>query len=139
MGLIYADIRLTNGDDQALVRRKLLDPAKVRSMVVKANVDSGAYMLCINEQIAAQLDLPVLGKQSATLADSTVRELNVAGPVEVRFDNRYTNCNALVLPGESEILLGAIPMEDMDVLIHPREQRLVVNPAHPYIASKPVR
>jgi hypothetical protein len=31
----------------------------------------------------------------------------------------------------SEPLLGAIPMEDMDVLIHPKLQQLVINPT-PY-------
>ena len=139
MGLVYADIRLTNSDDLALVRRKLLDPASVRSMVVNANADSGAAMLCVNEQVATQLELSVLGKQSAQMADGGVRELDVVGPVEVRFENRYTHCNALVLPGDNQVLLGAIPMEDMDVLIHPREQRLIVNPDHPLMASKPVR
>ena len=123
----------------ALVRRKMLDPSKVRSMTVHANADSGAFMLCLNEQVATQLELPVLGKQSAQMADGGVRELEVVGPVEVRFENRYTHCNALVLPGDNPVLLGAIPMEDMDVLIHPREQRLVVNPEHPLMASKPVR
>ena len=54
-------------------------------------------------------------------------------------DIQLTNCDAMVLPGESEILLGAIPMEDLDVIIHPREQKLVVNPAHPLVPSKPVR
>lgn len=51
MGLVYADIQLTNADDLALVRRNYLDSAKVRSMTVSANVDSGPYMLCINEQV----------------------------------------------------------------------------------------
>lgn len=139
MGLVYADILLTNGDDLALARRKVLDPSAVRSMTVRANADSGAFMLCLNEQVATQLELPVLGRQSAQMADGGVRELDVVGPVEVRFENRYTHCNALVLPGDNPVLLGAIPMEDMDVLIHPREQRLMVNPDHPLMASKPVR
>jgi len=40
----------------------------------------------------------------------------------------------MVLPGDAEVLLGAIPMEDMDVLIHPLRQELIVNPEHPYFA-----
>ncbi|WP_157098062.1 hypothetical protein [Niabella ginsenosidivorans] len=42
---------------------------------------------------------------------------------------------AMVIPGENELLLGAIPMEDMDVLIHPQRRELVVNPEHPYYAQ----
>ena len=131
MGLVFADIRLTNSDDLAMVRRKLLDASEVRTMVVHANVDSGAYMLCVNEQVVTQLDLPLLGKQPAQLADGGIRELDVVGPVEVRFENRYTSCNALVLPGENQVLLGSIPMEDMNVLIHPLREELIVNPDHP--------
>ena len=139
MGLVYADIQLTNGDDLALVRRKLMDPGQVRTMTISVNADSGAYMLCINEQVRAQLDLALLDKQVAELADGSVRDVPIAGPVEVRFENRRTNCNAMVLPGNSEILLGEIPMEDMDLVILPREKRLAVNPAHPIVPSKPVK
>jgi hypothetical protein len=41
----------------------------------------------------------------------------------------------MVLQGDSEPLLGAIPLEDMDVLIHPLRQELIVNPDHPYFAQ----
>jgi hypothetical protein len=64
-----------------------------------------------------------------------VVEYDVVGPIEVRFKNRDTVCNALVLPGDSEPLLGAIPMEEMDVLIHPLRQELIVNPEHPNYAQ----
>ena len=61
-------------------------------------------------------------------------ECEIVGPVEVRFKNRATTCGALVLPGDSEPLLGAIPLEDMDVLIDSRRQELIVHPDHPDIA-----
>jgi hypothetical protein len=59
----------------------------------------------------------------------------VVGPIIVKFKNRTTTCNALVLPGNAEPLLGAIPMEEMDVLIHPLRQEMIVNPAHPYYSE----
>jgi hypothetical protein len=55
--------------------------------------------------------------------------------VEVRFKNRQTTCRAMVLPDDSEPLLGAIPLEDMDVLIHPQRQELIMHPDHPYFAQ----
>ncbi len=58
----------------------------------------------------------------------------MVGPVTVLFANRKAVCNAFVLPGDSEPLLGAIPMEEMDVMIHPQRQELIVNPAHPNYA-----
>lgn len=93
-------------------------------------------MLCINENVKAQLDLPLIEKQFGRMADETLLELEVVGPVEIRFENRSTTVRAIVLPGNSEVLLGAISMEDMDVLVDPKRQKLVVNPEHPYVATK---
>ena len=136
MGLVYAEIDLMNGGDMYLHRQKLLDEKDIKQVRVNALVDSGAYMLSINETVRAQLDLPFIQKQFGTLADETLIEVDVVGPVEVHFENRSTTVRAIVLPGDAEILLGAIPMEDMDVLIDPRQQKLVVNPKHPYVATK---
>jgi clan AA aspartic protease len=96
-------------------------------------------MLSINEQIKLQLDLQVLDEQEAELADGTLRKVNIVGPVEVRFENRRTTVDAVVLPNETEVLLGAIHQEDMDVLIDPKAQKLIVNPAHPYLAKKSLK
>ncbi len=68
------------------------------------------------------------------MAESSVVEYDVVGPIHVHFANRKATCNAFVLPGDSEPLLGAIPMEEMDVLIHPLRQELIVNPEHPNYA-----
>ncbi len=136
MGLVYAEIDLISVDDLVLHRRGFLEKEKIKQITVDALVDSGAYMLTINENVRAQLDLPFIEKQFGRLADETLLELDVVGPVEVRFENRSTTVRAIVLPGNAEILLGAIPMEDMDVLIDPKQQKLLVNPAHPYVATK---
>ena len=136
MGLVYAEVDLFNGGDAYLQRKGLLDEKDVKKVRVDALVDSGAYNLCINEHVRAQLGLPVIETQFATLADETLLELDVVGPIEVIFENRSTTVRALVLPGEAEVLLGSIPMEDMDVLIDPRRQKLIVNPKHPYVATK---
>jgi clan AA aspartic protease len=139
MGLVHADIELVNSDDLALNRRGYLSKDQIRRMNVTALVDSGAYMLAINEAIQTQLDLPVVDIQVAELADGTQISLDVVGPVDVYFENRATTVRAMVLPGESEVLLGSIPMEDMDVLIDPKQQRLIVNPKHPYKPKKPLK
>jgi clan AA aspartic protease len=139
IGLVYAEIDLINGGDMYLHRQNLLDEKEVKQVRVDALVDSGAYNLCINETVQTQLDLPFIEKQFVTLADDTLIEVDFVGPVDIRFENRSTTVRALVLPGDAEVLLGAIPMEDMDVLIDPRRQKLIVNPKHPYVATKPVK
>src|SRR5690349_17735643 len=131
MGLVYADIELINSDDLALVRRNLMDKDDVRRLHVNLMVDSGAYMMAINETIQSQLNLPFIESRKVQVADGRVVEYDVVGPVDVRFANRKATCTAFVLPGDNEPLLGAIPMEEMDVLIHPQRQELIVNPEHP--------
>ena len=128
MGLIYAEIELINGEDLVLARRNIIDAEEVKRMRVNALVDTGSYMLAINETIQAQLQLPVVEKRKAQLANGHVVECDVVAPIELRFRNRQTTCRAMVLPGDSEPLLGAIPLEDMDVLIDPLRQELIVNP-----------
>ena len=133
MGLVYAEIELVSVDDIVLNRHGVLSEEKIKRLRVNALVDSGAYMLVINEHIKEQLALPVIEERIARLADDTERTVNVAGPVEIDFENRRTIANALVFPGTAEVLLGSIPMEDLDVLIDPKRQTLVVNPENPNI------
>ena len=139
MGLIRTEIELVSSEDMLAARRGRLPESEIKRAKVTALVDSGAYMLAINEQLKTQLDLAVLGNQVAELADGTRVSLEIVGPVEVLFENRSTSVRAMVLPGDAEVLLGSIPMEDLDVLIDPRQQKMIVNPAHPYVAEKPLK
>lgn len=98
-------------------------------------VNTGAYNLCINDSMQAQLALSSIEKRKAQIANGSIEGYDMAGPVVVKFKNRQTVCNALILHGANEPLLGAIPLEDMDVVIDPLRQKLLVNPDHPYFAQ----
>ncbi len=134
MGLAYADTELINADDEALVRRHIIGEDEVRRLRTAMLVDNGAYMMAINETIQSQLELPLVEMRKVQVADGRVAEYPVVGPVKVLFANRKATCNAFVLPADSEPLLGAIPMEEMDVMIHWQRQELIVNPQHPNYA-----
>ena len=131
MGLIHAEIGLKNGGDVYKARIGEITEENIKMVYVNALVDSGAYMLAINERVMEQLGVPVMRKAPATLANGTIIDLEIVGPIEVSFLNRSTTVDAMVLPGDTEVLLGAIPMEGMDVLIDPLRQQLIVNPEHP--------
>jgi clan AA aspartic protease len=108
-------------------------------MTVKMLVDSGAYMMAINETIQEQLQLPVKEKRKAQMVNGSIEEYDVVGPIEVKFKNRRCTIDAMVLPADNEPLLGSIPMEDMDILVHPLRQELIVNPEHPYFAQMKIK
>ncbi|MEI6488867.1 MAG: retroviral-like aspartic protease family protein [Bacteroidota bacterium] len=135
MGTVYADIELINADDVALARKHIIGEDEIKRINVKMLVDSGAYMMAINESIQEQMNFPFKERRKAVMADGRIMEYDTVGPIEIKFKNRTAVCNAFVLPGDAEPLLGVIPMEEMDVIILPLRQELVVNPEHPYYAQ----
>ena len=135
MGLVYADIILINAGDEVLAKHKVIGEDEVKKMTVTMLVDTGAYMMGITETVQEQLDLPFIEKRKLILGDGSIKEFDVVGPITVKFKNRTAGCNAVVLAGSSESILGAIPLEEMDVMIHPQRQELIVNPDHPYYAQ----
>ena len=120
MGLIRGTVSLSNPTRPELV-----------AVDVSALADSGAVHLCIPEHLAIQLSLTELERREVVLADGHRRTVPYVGPVEVRFSNRRCFTGAMVLG--NEVLLGAIPMEDMDLVLRPQLQRLDVNPESPNI------
>lgn len=135
MGLIYAEIELINAGDLEMARRHIIGEEEIKRMKVNMLVDTGSIYMCINETIQEQLQLHVVEKRKGQLANGSVVEYDVVGPIEVKFKNRRCVVDAMVLPGDNEPLLGAIPLEDMDVILHPYKQELIVNPEHPYFAQ----
>lgn len=129
MGLVHAELELVNAGDIEVARRGFIKPEEVRRMTVNALVDSGAYMMTIPEHVRLQLDLETVEQGEAEYASGKIESVPIVGPIAIKFANRRTVADAMVLG--NQVLLGSIPMEAMDVVIHPRTQRLVVNPENP--------
>jgi clan AA aspartic protease len=126
MGHVFAEITLSNP------RIPGFDPVRVNALV-----DTGALMLCIPEHIAVQLGLETESHREVSVADG--RSLNVpyVGPVKVSFGKRFCYVGALVLG--DEVLLGAVPMEDMDLIVNPARRELTVDPSSPNIPHARVK
>ena len=139
MGYVHAEIELTNHGDVEMNYRGLLPENEIRRVTTTALVDSGAWDLVINEEVQRRLNLRVLGKQTVRLADETLLEVEIVGPVEVRFEERSTISTAVVLPTTSEVLLGAYPLEGLDAFIDPKRQKLRLNPKSPDNPTKYIR
>ena len=120
MGTVYISIRLANP----------YFPEQ-DEITVEALADTGATHLCIPEHVALQLKLTTLKEREVVTADGSHQLVKYAGPVRVSTLNRDCFVGALVMG--DQVLLGAIPMEDMDLVISPREQRITVNPSAPNI------
>ena len=104
-----------------------LSPIKVKCLA-----DSGSTYLVLPQHIATQLQLNVLENREATTADGSSHTVPYAGPVRITFENRNCFVGALIMG--DEVLLGAVPMEDMDLVLQPKILKLSVNPDSPNIA-----
>ncbi len=94
-------------------------------------------MLCIPEHMALQLELDTESTREVSVADGRRRRVPYVGPIKIGFENRFCYVGALVLG--DEVLLGAVPMEDMALIIHPSRRELSVDPASPNIAHARVK
>ena len=124
-----------------LVQGKLLlkNPRKpdLQAVEVEALADTGSVHLCIPQHAQLQLGLEEIDCKEATLADGSRRLVPYVGPVELRFKNRVGFTGALVLG--DQVLLGAIPMEDMDLVVIPKTRTVDVNPESPNVGTSVVK
>lgn len=128
MGLVYAEIELINQGDLAMSSRNLLDINEVKRMPATVRIDSRCFTLGINEDIRNLLQLPFVERSGYRFAREEATEYDIVGPVQIRFKNKNSVCYAIVLPDSTELLLGSIPLLDMNLLIDPLRQELIENP-----------
>lgn len=126
MGNIWAEIELSNP------KQPDLSPLSVEALV-----DTGAMTICVPEHVAVQLDLTEIEKREVTTADEKSHVVPYVGPIQIRFRNRTCFTGALVI-GDT-VLLGAVPMEDMDLVLEPSRQTITVNPKSPNMPSAVVK
>ncbi|MEI6487763.1 MAG: retroviral-like aspartic protease family protein [Bacteroidota bacterium] len=131
MGLTYAKIRLVNQYDEYKSAEGNLEPNQIRNVEVEMLVDTSAIRMAINEEILNALGLKRGFQMQASLADRSVRTLELVSGIKVSFGDRTCYTDAFVLPGNTEPLLGAIPIEAMDLAVIPSENKLQYNPQHP--------
>ena len=118
MGHVFAEIELSNPRQQ--------DPTPI---AVTAMADTGALMLCIPEMVAGRLDLETESMRDVSVADGRSLRVPYVGPIRVAYGNRFCFVGALVFG--DQVLLGAVPMEDMDLVVDPSRRKLTVDPASP--------
>ena len=124
MGIVQAEITLKNAFDVANVRRGYIKEPEIRQTTAQAVVDTGAFTLVIDEELRQQLGLEKLATKRVTLANNIKETVYVAEPVEVHWKDRSMACRPWVV-GSGRILLGAIPLESMDLIVDPKGQELI--------------
>jgi clan AA aspartic protease len=129
MGSVRVKIKLKNAIDEALVSRGLLAPGLLRECETEGLVDTGAVSLVIPPQIVEKLGLRIRGQRVAQYANGSEETIGVTEPIIVECQERETVVEALVVG--NEVLIGQVVLEQIDLLVDCRNQRLIPNPKHP--------
>jgi len=137
MGLVYTDITLKNAYDVGAYRRGSRKEPEIRQTTVRAMVDTGCFTLIITEAVRQELGLDVIEEYDVTLANESTETCKKTEPVEVHWKNRHDVVRPMVLPSAKEVLLGAIPLEGMDLIVDPARQTVIG--AHGEKAVYPVK
>jgi clan AA aspartic protease len=125
MGTVKTEITLKNVIDAANAKKGFIREAEIHAITVEAIVDTGASTMVITEEVRQRLGLEIEEFQPVNFANGAREICGITEPVQVRWKDRWAACSALVIPGAKKILLGAIPLEAMDLIVHPKEQELV--------------
>ena len=125
MGEVNVELTLKNGADIVRVSDGTMTEQNVRSVTVTALVDTGAMLLVIGEELRKKLGLGTLESRTVDLAGGLTTSCNIAEPVEINWKNRKSLIRPMVLQDEEEVLLGVIPLEEMDLMVDPVNKTLV--------------
>jgi clan AA aspartic protease len=125
MGHVTTKLILKNFGGTQRAKKGQIGEHEIRQATVDAMVDTGATTLVINKDIFQKLGLDVMKEQEITLANDTKEKRQVTEPVGIYCDNRSAVMPALVVDEASEVLLGVLPLEGMDLMVDPALQKLV--------------
>jgi len=125
MGNFLEKITLENVNDRKQAKHGNIPESQVRTIEVEAMPDTGAWTLIINEETRQQLGLETDDTVETTMADGATAQYDLTEPVGIRWKNRRTKQQAVVIPSAKDILLGAIPLEALDLCVDPVNKKLV--------------
>ena len=129
MGRVTVDVKVLNLDDIRRAERHEIPAEKIRTAVIPSLVDTGATFFCLPQTVIDQLGLPFNRvRQTRTITGPI--EVKVYGGARLELQDRACDVEVVALPGNTQPLLGQLPLEAMDFWVDPTNQRLVGNPEH---------
>jgi clan AA aspartic protease len=132
MGAVMARIKLQNYFDVQAAKERRIPKKAVRQVEAEALVDTGATMLVVPQEVADALGCPVRMHRTVRYADGRTRRIAIIGAVLIEVLGRTMELEAMVERRGTSVLLGQIPREGLDLVVHPKSRDLVPNPAHPH-------
>jgi clan AA aspartic protease len=133
MGEVKQKIELENYVDRFLADEGKIKNGEIRKVTIDALVDTGATMLVLPQEVVERLGLKVSRKVIVTYADARKDEREVAGVVIIKIGDRFTNVDCIVGPPNSDALIGQVILEEMDLIVDPKDQKVTPRPESPFL------
>ncbi len=124
MGRVAVEVELANYDDLAQARRGRLADEHVRRVRIRGVVDTKVMRLVIPQATADALGLPVIGQASVRYANGRTEQRPMAGGVSLTWGDRSGVFTAVIEPDRDSALIGAIVLEDLDLVVDCTRQTL---------------
>lgn len=125
VGRFHVEVELANNDDLALARRGKLGKDQVRRTSIAGVIDSGAASLVLPQAVAEELGLTIKGKVRVRYANGRIALRDNAEGVFVAIQGRSAVFTAVLEPKRDTALIGAIILEQFDLFVDCKNQRLV--------------
>jgi len=119
MATIQTEITLINLLDNGFAKKGFIKPEEIRMETVQAEADTGSSYLVITEELRQKLGLKIKEIRIAQITDGRYMMCRITEGVELRWKNRETIVQAIIIPDSKKIILGAIPMETLDLMVNP--------------------
>jgi clan AA aspartic protease len=129
VGRTVVTAKVTSASDLSRLREDLIDEDAVRSEEVEVLVDTGATYLSLPRAVIARLGLSKTRERRVTTTNGEAVR-NVYSSVELEVMGRAEETPVMEVPDGVPALLGDVPLEILDLVVNPKEQRLEGNPEH---------
>ncbi|MBF0236295.1 MAG: clan AA aspartic protease [SAR324 cluster bacterium] len=125
MGKLIVKAKLTNAGDVAVAERGFISKEQIRSVEINGLIDTGAVLVSLPENIVNELGLPVVDHRPVKYANGKVESRPIAGGLLIEIQGRTAETRCIVNTSTDVVLIGQIPLEEMDWMVHPAGQCLV--------------
>jgi predicted aspartyl protease len=130
MGIVLVTALIENYDDVKSAEKGLISEADVRRLEIHdARVDTGATYVAMPKGLIEQLGLKKIRTVEAKTVSGPIR-FGIYEPVKLTIQGRDCEVRVSEVADSCPVLIGYIPLELLDFVVSPKEQKLIGNPDH---------
>ena len=129
MGRVIEKIIVKNYVDMAKAGEGIIDVGKVRTVEVDAIVDTGATYVCLNRNDIETLGLPFHNVVNIKTANGKASRRTFEG-AKIELKDRTFVMEIMENDDDTPALIGYLLLEALDLVVDPKTQHVIPNPAH---------